>query len=156
MATEHSLPSWFLSPGQNDFYAWLSLSIMALAIYGIFVLYAKFDHWVEHRSKGTPLAKTIPTMLTIALLYEVFPLGHFNILLPISAILISLMADFTHFRFSSITGEPDIIEQDDISEKAEEPIDQTNEETVIETVEEENDILDVLDDEDSLKETKNV
>jgi len=39
-------------------------------------------------------------MLTIALLYEVFPLGHFNILLPLSAILIALMADWSRFHLN--------------------------------------------------------
>lgn len=95
----HAPPSWLVSPGDQDIFAWVALGLLALAIYGIFFLYAKFDHWAEHRAKGTPLAKTIPTMLAVALLYEIFPLGHFNILLPIAAILIALMADWTHFRF---------------------------------------------------------
>ena len=41
-------------------------------------------------------------MLTIALLYEIFPLGHFNILLPISAILIALMADWSRFNLRGL------------------------------------------------------
>lgn len=102
MATEsghgHAPPSWFVPPGESDFFAWLSLAFLLLAIYGVVVLYAAFDRWAEHQSKGTPLAKTIPTMLTIALLYEIFPLGHFNILLPLSAILIALMADWSRFH----------------------------------------------------------
>lgn len=40
-------------------------------------------------------------MLAIALLYEIFPLGHFNILLPISAIFIALMADWSRFHLNS-------------------------------------------------------
>jgi hypothetical protein len=52
---------------------------LCLALYGLVVLYSAFDRWAEHQSQGTPLAKTIPTLLTIALLYEMFPLGHFNI-----------------------------------------------------------------------------
>lgn len=102
MATEtdhaHALPSWFVPPGEGDPLAWVALALVCLAIYGIVTLYAAFDRWAEHRSKGTPLAKTIPTMLTIALLYEIFPLSHFNILLPISAILIALMADWSRFN----------------------------------------------------------
>ena len=94
----HAVPSWFVSPGESDSFAWLSLAFLLLAIYGVVVLYAAFDRWAEHQSKGTPLAKTIPTMLTIALLYEIFPLGHFNILLPLSAILIALMADWSRFH----------------------------------------------------------
>jgi hypothetical protein len=62
------------------------------------VLYAAFDRWAAHQSKGTPLAKTIPTMLTMALLYEVFRLDHFKILLPRSAILIALIADWARFN----------------------------------------------------------
>lgn len=95
----HAPPSWFVPFGEHDFFAWLALALVALAIYGIFYLYGKFDHWAEHRAKGTPLAKTIPTLLAIGLLYEIFPLGHFSVLLPITAILIALMADWTHYRF---------------------------------------------------------
>ena len=94
----HALPSWFVAPGESDFFAWLSFGFICLALYGIVTLYAAFDRWAEHQSQGTPLAKTIPTMLTIALLYEIFPLSHFNILLPISAILIALMADWSRFN----------------------------------------------------------
>ncbi len=102
MATEstaaHASPSWFVSPGEGDSLAWVTLVLIFLAIYGVITLYAAFDRWAEHQAKGTPLAKTIPTLLTIALLYEIFPLGHFNILLPISAILIALMADWSRFN----------------------------------------------------------
>lgn len=102
MATEHSSghsdPSWFVAPGQADHQAWVSFGLLCLALYGLLTLYAAFDRWAEHKAEGTPLAKTIPTMLTIALLYEIFPLGHFNILLPLAAILISLMADWSRFH----------------------------------------------------------
>lgn len=116
MATEvehgHSVPSWFVSPGDADMLAWVSLLIVVGGLYGIVTLYAAFDRWAEHKSHGTPLAKTIPTMLTVALLYEIFPLGHFNILLPISAILIALMADWARFNLpgsgEAVTG-PDTI-----------------------------------------------
>ncbi|WP_317055377.1 hypothetical protein [Roseovarius rhodophyticola] len=94
----HAHPSWFVAPGESDTFAWFSIALILLAIYGIVTLYAAFDRWAEHQSKGTPLAKTIPTMLTIALLYELFPLSHFNILLPLSAILIALMADWSRFN----------------------------------------------------------
>ncbi|WP_255007367.1 hypothetical protein [Roseovarius sp. M141] len=96
--TGHALPSWFVAPDNADILAWVSLAILALALYGIVTLYAAFDRWAEHKSKGTPLAKTIPTLLAIALLYEIFPLGHFNVLLPLSAILIALMADWSRFH----------------------------------------------------------
>lgn len=98
-------PNWFVAPGEIDGLAWFALLLVAGAIYAIVYLYARFDRWAEQKSHGTPLAKTIPTMLTIALLYEVFPLGHFNILLPISAILIALMADWKGFRFSQLRPE---------------------------------------------------
>lgn len=95
---EHSPPGWFVAPGESDTMAWVALGFMVLAIYGIVVLYSAFDRWAEHKSKGTPLAKTIPTMLAIALLYEIFPLDHFSTLLPLSAILIALMADWSRFH----------------------------------------------------------
>lgn len=69
-----------------------------MAIFALISLYAAFDRWAEHRSKGTPLAKTIPTLLTIALIYEVFPVDHFSLLLPLSAILIALMVDWSRFH----------------------------------------------------------
>ncbi|MFB9223693.1 hypothetical protein [Paracoccus cavernae] len=94
----HSAPSWFVGPGETDSLAWIAIAVLFLAIFGLISLYAAFDRWAEHRSKGTPLAKTIPTMLTIALIYEVFPVDHFSLLLPLSAILISLMADWSRFH----------------------------------------------------------
>ncbi|KRS12841.1 hypothetical protein XM53_09765 [Roseovarius atlanticus] len=107
-ASVHADPSWFVGPGETDYLAWFVVGLLCLAIYGIVVLYAAFDRRAEHRSKGTPLAKTIPTMLTIALLYEIFPLDHFNILLPLSAILIALMADWARFNL----GHADTVPED--------------------------------------------
>ena len=107
MATDgtqgHGAPSWFVSPGDLDSLAWVTLVLLAFALFGIVTLYAAFDRWAEQQSHGTPLAKTIPTLLTIALLYEIFPLGHFNILLPIAAILIALMADWSRFHLNRET-----------------------------------------------------
>lgn len=100
--SEHAIPHWFVAPGDSDTLAWFAIGLICLAIYGVFYLYAWFDRWAEKKSEGTPLAKTIPTLLTIALLYEVFPLGHFNILLPITAILIALMADLKGVGFNQL------------------------------------------------------
>ena len=98
----HSSPSWFTAPGETDILAWVALGFIILALYGIVTLYAAFDRWAEHRSKGTPLAKTIPTLLVIALLYEVFPLEHFHVFLPLTAVLLALMADWSRFHLPSI------------------------------------------------------
>ncbi|PIV79685.1 MAG: hypothetical protein COW54_02610 [Rhodobacteraceae bacterium CG17_big_fil_post_rev_8_21_14_2_50_63_15] len=95
-----AIPSWFADPGEGDVLAWVALALIVLALYGLVTLYAAFDRWAERQSHGTPLARTIPTMLLIALLYEIFPLGHFNILLPISAILIAMMADWSRFHLA--------------------------------------------------------
>lgn len=94
----HALPSWFVAPGDTDTMAWVALGFIALALYGIVTIYAGFDRWAERQAHGTPLAKTIPTLLSIALLYEIFPLSHFSLLLPLSAILIALMADWSRFH----------------------------------------------------------
>ncbi|MEM8790949.1 MAG: hypothetical protein AAGE80_04995 [Pseudomonadota bacterium] len=96
----HQLPSWFVPPGEGDFLAAVVVVLLLGALYGVVYLYAAFDRWAEHRSKGTPLAKTIPTLLMIALLYEIFPLDHFHILLPLSAILVALAADWSRFHLS--------------------------------------------------------
>lgn len=98
----HASPSWFTAPGDADMLAWVALTLICLALYGIVTLYAVFDRWAEHRSKGTPLAKTIPTLLTIALLYEIFPLEHFHVFLPITAILLALLADWSRFHLPSV------------------------------------------------------
>ncbi len=98
----HSSPSWFTVPGETDILAWVALGFIILALYGIVTLYAAFDRWAEHRSKGTPLAKTIPTLLVIALLYEVFPLEHFHFFLPLTAVLLALMADWSRFHLPRI------------------------------------------------------
>ena len=82
--------------------AWVGLILICVALYGIVTLYAVFDRWAEHRSKGTPLAKTIPTLLTIALLYEIFPLEHFHVFLPLTAILLALLADWSRFHLPNI------------------------------------------------------
>ena len=132
MATEsgagHHSPSWFVPPGETDVMAWVAIGFLFLALYGIVVLYAAFDRWAERKSHGTPLAKTIPTMLTIALLYEIFPLGHFHILLPISAILVALMADWSRFHLKgdvdagrpSLVNAPVLTEQTGTNVKTEE------------------------------------
>ncbi len=100
-ANGHATPNWFAAPGEGDFLAWFALVFLILAIYGLIVLYAAFDRWAERKAHGTPLAKTIPTLLLIALLYEIFPLDHFSLLLPLSAILIAIMADWSRFHLNS-------------------------------------------------------
>jgi len=51
-----------------DVLAWVALVMLCLALYGLVVLYVAFDRWAERRSHGTPLAKTIPRLLVIALI----------------------------------------------------------------------------------------
>jgi hypothetical protein len=100
----HALPTWFVAPGEMDFFAWLALGFVCLGLYGIVTLYAAFDRWAEHRAKATPLARTIPTLLAIALLYEIFPLDHFSLLLPLSAILIAVAMDWSRHYFGHEDG----------------------------------------------------
>lgn len=91
-------PIWWVAPNQTDWLAWGAILAIALAAFMVMSLYARFDKWAEHKAEGTPLAKTIPTLLTIALLYEIFPLDHFHVLLPLSAILLAVMADWMHAK----------------------------------------------------------
>lgn len=88
------VPNWSVIPNETDWLAWSAIIAIGLAVYFVMYLYASFDRWAENRAEGTVLAKTIPTLLVIALLYEIFPLDHFSILLPLSAILIAAMADW--------------------------------------------------------------
>ena len=96
----HADPHWFVPPGETDTYAIIAAVFLIGVLYGLVYLYAAFDRWAEHQSQGTPLARTIPTLLGIALLYEIFPLDHFHVLLPLSAILIALMADWSRFHLN--------------------------------------------------------
>lgn len=102
MDTERTLlvdtPHWFSHPGAGDYLAWVTILLLIAALYGVVYLYAAFDRWAEHESKGTPLATTIPTLLAIALIYEVFPLDHFHILLPLCAVLVALLTDWSRFN----------------------------------------------------------
>ncbi|MCV6596966.1 MAG: hypothetical protein OIF40_07785 [Mangrovicoccus sp.] len=102
----HPDPHWFVPPDGGDFLAIVVLAIVLGGLYAIVYLYAAFDRWAEHQAQGTPLARTIPTLLAIALIYELFPVDHFHPLLPISAILIALMADWSRFHLKVNLGEP--------------------------------------------------
>lgn len=88
------VPIWSVIPDETDWLAWSAIIAIGLAVYLIMFLYARFDRWAEHKAEGTVLAKTIPTLLAMALLYEIFPLDHFSILLPLTAILIAVMSDW--------------------------------------------------------------
>lgn len=103
----HADPSWFVPPNGGDHLAVVVLVLVLGGLYGIVYLYAAFDRWAEHKAQGTPLAKTIPTLLAIALIYEIFPVGHFHPLLPLSAVLIALMADWSRFHLSSFKAQAD-------------------------------------------------
>ncbi|WP_422377815.1 hypothetical protein [Roseibium sp.] len=88
-------PRWWVQPGEGDWYAWVGLIIFFLAIFLVVHLYSRFDHYAEHKAKGTPLRTTIPTMLTVALAYELMPaLSHFSILLPAALIITAIARDF--------------------------------------------------------------
>jgi hypothetical protein len=100
----HHSPPWFTGPGEGDFLILFVVALVFGALYGIVYLYAAFDRWAEHKAAGTPLAKTIPTLLLIALLYEIFPLDHFSVLLPLAAILIALLADWSRFHLNAGAG----------------------------------------------------
>ena len=86
-------PGWWVEPGSFDWFAWIAVLAVILLGLGVVHLYARFDRWAEEKSKGTPLTTTIPTLLTVALLYELFPLDHFSVLLPISAIALAITND---------------------------------------------------------------
>lgn len=88
-------PRWWVSPGETDTYTWVGLIVFLLAIFLLVHLYSQFDHYAERRAKGTPLRTTIPTMLTVALAYEIMPaLDHFSILLPAALIMTAIARDF--------------------------------------------------------------
>lgn len=95
VAASSGEPRWWVPPGETDTYTWVGLVVFLLAIFLLIHLYSQFDHYAEHRAKGTPLRTTIPTMLTVALAYEIMPaLSHFSILLPAALIMTAIARDF--------------------------------------------------------------
>jgi len=89
---------WWVEPSEIDILAWIAiLTVIGLA-FGVIHLYARFDRWAEEQSEATFFATTIPTLLTIALLFELFPLDHFSILLPITAVLLAVTRDVMKYH----------------------------------------------------------
>lgn len=87
-------PVWWVAPGQTDVFAYAALGFFFLVIFLVIYLYAAFDRYAEHKSAAGPLRTTVPTLLTIALAYEVFPpISHFSILLPLALIVAALARD---------------------------------------------------------------
>ena len=126
-AAGHADPGWFIAPGQGDYLAVVVVVLIIAGLYGIVWLYGAFDRWAEHKSSGTPLAKTIPTLLLVALLYEIFPLDHFHVLLPLVAILIALAADWSrfHLKLNVDHDDPEAGESVDRKPKTEKPVKET-------------------------------
>lgn len=88
-------PAWWTPPGETDVFAIVGLVTFFLLIFAVIHMYARFDRFAEHRADDTPLRTTVPTLLTVALAYEVFqPLSHFSVLLPAALILAALARDF--------------------------------------------------------------
>jgi len=90
-------PIWWVGPNETDILAWIAILFVIALGFCVVHLYARFDKWAEEKSKATLFSTTIPTLLTIALLYELFPLDHFSILLPISAALLAVTRDIMKF-----------------------------------------------------------
>ena len=87
-------PGWWTGPGETDTLAWAALIFIGLLVFGVLHLYARFDRYAEHKAMETPLRTTIPTLLVVALAYELFPpISHFSVLLPIALILGALARD---------------------------------------------------------------
>ncbi len=95
LSAESPAPAWWTAPGETDTFAYVGLVVFLLFVLLLLHLYARFDRYAEHRSADTPLRTTVPTLLTIALAFEVFPpLSHFSILLPLALIAAALARDF--------------------------------------------------------------
>ena len=86
---------WWTPPGETDVFAIVGLATFFLLIFAVIHMYARFDRYTEHRAASTPLRTTIPTMLIVALAYELMPpLSHFSVLLPAALLLTAVARDF--------------------------------------------------------------
>lgn len=112
MSAEHHespAPHWWTPPGETDFFAYVGLAILLMGIFGLLHLYARFDRYAEHKAQDTPLRTTVPTLLAVALAYEMLPpLRHFSALLPLSLIAVALARDIMLWQHhaQSLVGEP--------------------------------------------------
>ena len=92
---ESPAPVWWTAPGATDTFSYVGLVFFLFLVLCVIHLYARFDRFAEHRSAETPLRTTVPTLLMIALAYEVFPpLSHFSMLLPLALIAAAAARDF--------------------------------------------------------------
>lgn len=112
MSAEHHespAPHWWTPPGETDSFAYVGLAILLMGIFGLLHLYARFDRYAEHKAQDTPLRTTVPTLLAVALAYEMLPpLRHFSALLPLSLIAVALARDIMLWQHhaQSLVGEP--------------------------------------------------
>ena len=91
-------PGWWATPGEVDFLSIVSVILLLLVVLGVIHLYARFDRFAEHKAADTPLRTTVPTLLVVALAYEILPpLSHFSLLLPAALILAALARDVMIF-----------------------------------------------------------
>lgn len=100
--TDSPAPSWWTAPGDIDTFAYIGLVVFFPIVLLVIHLYARFDRFAEHHSADTPMRTTVPTMLMVALAFEVFPpLSHFSILLPLALIAAALSRDYVIWSHSS-------------------------------------------------------
>lgn len=92
-ALDPAAVSWAM-PGTTDVYAIYGLICLLLVIFLVIYLYALFDRYAEGKGQESLFRTTIPTMLTIGLVYDIMPpLEGVNILLPLSLILAAAARD---------------------------------------------------------------
>jgi hypothetical protein len=96
------VPVWWTDSGGTDILALVALATLLAVLLLVLFLYAWFDRYAGNQAQGTPLRTTIPTLLTLALAYDLFPpLATFSILLPLTLILAALARDYMLWRQTS-------------------------------------------------------
>lgn len=97
-----SAPLWWTETGGTDILALVALATLLAVLLLVLYLYAWFDWYAENQAQGTPLRTTIPTLLTVALAYDLFPpIAAFSLLLPLTIILAALARDYVLWRQTS-------------------------------------------------------
>lgn len=101
------VPVWWTDSGGTDILALVALATLLAVLLLVLFLYAWFDRYAGNQAQGTPLRTTIPTLLTVALAYDLFPpLATFSILLPLTLILAALARDYMLWRQTSHGNKP--------------------------------------------------
>lgn len=102
VSSNNPVPFWWGEPGGIDILALVALATLLAVLLFVLFLYAWFDKYAINQAQGTLFRTTIPTLLSVALAYDLFPpLAAFSFLMPLTIIMVALARDYMLWRQAS-------------------------------------------------------